>query len=68
MNGRGHGRSPSAKSSHTVASGTGLAQGPSDNSRPVCREIALFVLTILRPGIGFFTAETSDHAAVFSMI
>ena len=30
-----HGRSPSAKSSQTVACGTGLARGHSDNSQPV---------------------------------
>ena len=63
-----HSHSPSAKSSHTVARGTGLAQGPSDNGQPVCREKALFVLTVLLPGNGLFTAENSDLAAIFSFI
>ena len=65
---REHGRSPSAKSSHTVACGTGLPRCPSDNSRPVCREIAFFVLTILWPGNGLFTAENLDPAAIPSLI
>ena len=60
-----HGWSPSTKVSHTVAFGTGLVQGPSDNDWPVCREITLFVLTILRPVNGLFTAENSDPVTLF---
>ena len=40
------GRLPSTISSHTVTGSSGHAEGPSDEDQPVCREKALFVLTI----------------------
>ena len=41
-----------------------LTQGPSDNSQPVCREKAFFVLTFSQ----LFTAENSDRVDIYSMI
>ena len=55
-----HDHSPSAKSSHSVGCGTWHAQDPSVYSWPVCRENALFVLTILQYGNGLFTAQNSS--------
>ena len=63
-----HGCSPSTKLIHSVALGTWHAQGPSDNAGPVYREKELFVLTILWPGSGHFTAENADGATIFSLM
>ena len=61
-----HGRSPSAKSTRLVCLWH-IAPGTSDNGRLVCREMTLFVLTILWPGNGLFTAEKLDRADIPSL-
>ena len=51
-----------------VVCGTWLAKGPKSNGRPVYKEKAFFLLTILQPGNGLSTAKNSDRAAIYSLI